>query len=423
MNWPIVLGLGIVWAAVIWDGFSSMQVEEVGVNKEVSLRYFDRTLRLLEAADRAVAYAQWSIGTNEKEIVLKSILETITKNHAYVDALEGEQEDLAVLLSYKLGLRESLIQTFEDTEFRAGYRDWLLAGHGAAWQYELFIEATKDPQVSEIYSDKNDRLLRRVMAMGILYDLMIVAGILIAIYLLFRKRRFAAVPHRLPERWSACSVLGAFFAINLLLTPLLEVLGHGYLLLLYLVPATLAYTFYDFIWRSFDTVLLVFLFLKTPRNAWRVLRFRSPVHVPLLLAAFAVISLIEYGMYSLMPIGETDPTDFLSEADPDIGSMSFMLFSSVILAPVFEEIVFRGFLLQGLRKKLGNMNSVLISTLLFTLVHVQYDIWGCLSVAFMGFAAAFLTLRTGSLNTAIAFHALINLWVTANVYFQYQAPL
>ncbi len=423
MNWPIVLALGTLWAAVIWQGFSSMQVEEIGVDKAVSLRYFDRTLRLLEAADRAGAYAQWSIGTSEKEIVLKSILDTITQNQAYVDALEGEQEELAVLLSYQLGLRKSLVQTFEDTEFRARYRDWLLAGDGQAWQYELFIEATDDTQVLKFYSDNNDRLLRRVMAMGILYDLMIVAGFLSGLYLLIRKRRLIAEPHCLPERWSACSVIGAFFAINLMLTPLFWVLGHGYLLLLNLVSETLAYTIYDFIWRSFDTVLLVVLFLKTPRNAWRVFRFRSPVHVPLLLAAFAVISLIEYGMYSFIPVGETDPTDFLSEADPGIGSMFFMLFSSVILAPVFEEIVFRGFLLQGLRKKLGNVASVLISTLLFTLVHVQYDIWGCLSVALMGFAAAFLTLRTGSLNTAIAFHALINLWVTANVYYQYQTSL
>ena len=40
----------------------------------------------------------------------------------------------------------------------------------------------------------------------------------------------------------------------------------------------------------------------------------------------------------------------------------------------------------------------------------------------MSAGAADLTLRTGSLKSALAFHATNNLLVTANVYYQYQPP-
>jgi hypothetical protein len=50
-----------------------------------------------------------------------------------------------------------------------------------------------------------------------------------------------------------------------------------------------------------------------------------------------------------------------------------------------------------------------ISTVLFALVYTQYDLWGWISVGLTGAAACYMTLRTGSLKSAIVMPALTNL--------------
>lgn len=421
MSWRVVVALGTAWAGMTWHGYRSMQIEEIGIDEDVVVRYYDRMLRVFDAADRAGVYSKWVVGTSEKEETIKASYKMVSQT--YAETLAEDGEELLELLSLKIGERKEPDESFEDDEFRGTYRSWLMAGYGQAWHYELFIQATGDTQVSKLYAEQNDRLLRRVVGMSLVFDLLILSGFGFAIARLVQKPPDIARAHRLPERWPASSVLGAFFGANLLLTPWSVVIGYIYDFFTKYVPETIAYTAYDLAWRVFDAGMLIFIFLKTPCNAWRVFRLGAPIHLPLLLVVFAAVSLFDLGLYYLSPLGEVDPSDFMETADPDLAAMLAMLFSSVILAPIFEEIVFRGFLFQGLRAKLGNLPAGVISTVLFTLVHVQYDIWGCLSVAAMGVGAAYLTLRTGSLNTAIIFHALINFLVTANVYFQYQMPL
>jgi len=266
-------------------------------------------------------------------------------------------------------------------------------------------------------------LMRRMMISSAIHQALTLAGFIITIFLVIRKMPSGQLPHRAMERWSAASILGGFFSLQLLLELLINPMIEVYDFLTSLVPEMVAYTLYDLVWRAFDALGLLYLFAQTPKNAMRIFRVKSPIHIPYLLAVYAVTSIIYFVFYQAIPITEVDPMDFMETADADMAYMFFILFSSCVVAPLFEEIVFRGFLLQGLQKKLGTLAATLISTVLFTLVHVQYDIWGCLSVAAMGFGAAFLTIRTGTLHTAIAYHALVNFLITMQVYYQYQQPL
>jgi membrane protease YdiL (CAAX protease family) len=421
MSWPAVLLLGVIWLSLILRDFRAMQVEEVGVDRDVLLRYYDRTFRLLNAADRAGFYARWIVGSSEKEQMLKALQGDLVKPNAY--ALGGDRLELLQWITLETGEREELEERFADLEFRESYKSWLMAGEGHAWHYERFVHEVGDKEVSRFYASQNDRLLLRVVGMSLVFDVLTLCGIGFMIYLFVKRQPAQLELHRLPERWPIRTVLGGFFAANLLLLPWSMVMGYIYDFLTIFIPEILAYIAYDFSWRMFDAMLLLLLLLKTPRNAWRVFRLDKPIHLPLLLAVFSATGLFDLALYFVVPFVDVDPSDFMYMADPDRSSFLAMLFLTVIVAPIFEEIVFRGFLFQGLREKLGTLSAGVISTLLFTLGHVQYDIWGCLSVAIMGAGAAFLTLRTGSLNTAIVFHALVNLLVAANTYYQYQAPL
>ena len=98
--------------------------------------------------------------------------------------------------------------------------------------------------------------------------------------------------------------------------------------------------------------------------------------------------------------------------------LSFAIISGVILAPIFEEVVFRGILFQSYLRKFGFWVAMLFSTLFFVFIH-YYGFYGSLSVAFFGIGACALYRATGSLWTGILFHAITNGLITATTWSVY----
>ena len=84
---------------------------------------------------------------------------------------------------------------------------------------------------------------------------------------------------------------------------------------------------------------------------------------------------------------------------------------SVLLAPLFEEGVFRGALLGALAPALGPLGAGLASTAVFTLLHLPEQagyFWGLLPIAALGGFAAWLRLRSGSLWPGVVAHMCFN---------------
>lgn len=82
----------------------------------------------------------------------------------------------------------------------------------------------------------------------------------------------------------------------------------------------------------------------------------------------------------------------------------------VVVAPVFEEMLFRGFLFNGLRRTLGLYGAALASGLLFAVIHVSsFDLVGLIvPFTIIGALFALLVAKTGSLWNAILVHATFN---------------
>jgi membrane protease YdiL (CAAX protease family) len=88
----------------------------------------------------------------------------------------------------------------------------------------------------------------------------------------------------------------------------------------------------------------------------------------------------------------------------------------VVAAPLAEEVFFRGFLFQGVRHtRLGASGAVLFTSFAWALVHVQYDSYEISTVFVLGLILGVARLRTNSLYTTIAMHALVNLLATLEV--------
>jgi membrane protease YdiL (CAAX protease family) len=90
------------------------------------------------------------------------------------------------------------------------------------------------------------------------------------------------------------------------------------------------------------------------------------------------------------------------------GVLSIVI-ASCLLAPIAEEILFRGILLKGLLEKSGPFTAIIISALLFAVIHFSSQDFISLFIA--AFCYAFLTIKAQSILPAILAH-LINNGVT-----------
>lgn len=94
------------------------------------------------------------------------------------------------------------------------------------------------------------------------------------------------------------------------------------------------------------------------------------------------------------------------------GTLPLLFLLLVVVAPLGEEITFRGFLFRGLAASfLGPVATILITSAAFTALHVQYDWYGRLQVFSLGLLLGWLRWRSGSTTLTILLHALVNFTV------------
>ena len=88
------------------------------------------------------------------------------------------------------------------------------------------------------------------------------------------------------------------------------------------------------------------------------------------------------------------------------------LILAVALAPVVEELLFRGAMFATLLRRWGIWSAALVPSLIWGLLHVQYEWWTVGSIAGSGILLAMVRWKSGSLYLPIALHAAWNLLVT-----------
>lgn len=90
----------------------------------------------------------------------------------------------------------------------------------------------------------------------------------------------------------------------------------------------------------------------------------------------------------------------------------------VVLAPIIEEILFRGIIMHGLMRNYRSWYAVLLSGLLFSLFHLNP--WQMTYTFFLGLLLGWLMVRTRSLPLTILVHSINNLIVLLSITYQDQ---
>jgi uncharacterized protein len=96
-----------------------------------------------------------------------------------------------------------------------------------------------------------------------------------------------------------------------------------------------------------------------------------------------------------------------------------LLFAVAFLAPVYEELFFRGLLFRGFLGtewgQGGAGRAVLLTAFLFAILHIQYDAFDIASIFALGVLLGVARQATGSTWTTIAMHAFTNFVSTIEV--------
>ena len=131
------------------------------------------------------------------------------------------------------------------------------------------------------------------------------------------------------------------------------------------------------------------------------------------------VSMMYFMNYAIGIIGALLSKFGLPDTSPDFslnGSLlynTFTFISVVVLAPIFEELIFRGMILQTL-SKYNKMFAIVVTSLLFGLLHL--NITQAIPAFFMSLILCYMCLKTDSLLVTISAHAGNNFLALMSAY-------
>lgn len=101
-------------------------------------------------------------------------------------------------------------------------------------------------------------------------------------------------------------------------------------------------------------------------NTFKKVNKKTIFHITLVLTIFRLL----YDAFILPIILRIPESDTLIQAEQNLNSSFIYLILSVcIIAPIIEEVIFRGIILNGMLKRYNPSTAIIISSLLFALIH------------------------------------------------------
>jgi membrane protease YdiL (CAAX protease family) len=155
---------------------------------------------------------------------------------------------------------------------------------------------------------------------------------------------------------------------------------------------------------------VLFAYLRRQLAVWDYLGMKWPPTRQIIQGCVSLVLLV-VGMDCLSyALGRPIVSEFMIQIYQTAGFMPLLVVAIVVAAPLGEEFVFRGFLFEGLaRSRAGGTGAVLVSSAVWTLIHIQYNTYEMLTVFTGGLLLGYFRLRTGSIWLCIVLHMLMNI--------------
>ncbi len=106
------------------------------------------------------------------------------------------------------------------------------------------------------------------------------------------------------------------------------------------------------------------------------------------------------------PLLELFPDSYLEMLNNAIGRGGWAIATTVIAAPIMEEMLFRGIVLESVRSRYGSFRAIIISAAVFGLIHIIPQ--QVINAFLVGIVLGFVYVKTESLTSVIILHAVNN---------------
>lgn len=137
-----------------------------------------------------------------------------------------------------------------------------------------------------------------------------------------------------------------------------------------------------------------------------------PRRADVAMGVIAIVVLVIVGNTVSWLLGKNIVTSFQTDiyrTASATGTLSLLWLVVVVVTPINEEALFRGFLFRGWHRSPGDAWAVIVATaLLWAVIHVQYDLFVIAQVFIGGLVLGWFRWATGSTLLTMLLHALIN---------------
>lgn len=160
------------------------------------------------------------------------------------------------------------------------------------------------------------------------------------------------------------------------------------------------------------TTALYFIVLKPKEQSWKTVglthfHLRDWKLIAFWTIILIVVSIVLVIGMSFIGVGtENSKTESL-QSQMTLLNFTIGFVSAAIISPIYEEIFYRGFLYRFFSSRYGVLSGMLISSLIFTVVHIPT--YNTLPVNFVsGLIFSWVYHKTGSIIPSILIHGIFN---------------
>ena len=427
---PFIALLVFILGIWLWDHYFGRPQGYPPGTEEVALVKIDRDLRLAETMSVDPAWLRWLAGADDPALARENArlaLESLIRERAI--GLRG-LEAFAVLKADQTGrpAREMLVEMMQgQSVMDFGETARRLATHrGTWWEARLVEEWEKSARPEVTWQQAHGADSRQIRTRAIITRsavwLLALAGLAFVPHTLRELRAgFSRRSHGYGDAWPLPLGLVVFLVSTLAwigFTMTLEI-GISVLPGLHPVLAILL----DSAARLLPALIALGLLFRRPSHAVRVLGLDQPAATRAILGLFTLLMIIDQILRAAFGSGaDREPGGGLSAGEAGWWGLAFGVVSACLLAPVAEEILYRGVLFRSLRNCLGLVAAAVLSSAVFAVLHF-YNGYGLASVGVFGCACALFYSSRGALASCIVLHMLYNASIKIPEWIIYHCPL
>lgn len=158
--------------------------------------------------------------------------------------------------------------------------------------------------------------------------------------------------------------------------------------------------------------LLMLMARQTGFSVVDYLALKLPRRAEVILGVLAMVALIIVGNLVTWALGQDIVTPFqydIYRTASAAGWLPVLWLAVVVVTPIGEELLFRGFLFRGWHRSPNDVHLVIVATsLLWAVSHLQYDLFVIAQIFIVGLILGWFRWATGSTVLTILLHGLVN---------------